>query len=137
MSGDTFNKKVSVAQATKESLDAAVKRTSKRKKILVLLFVLLNVVTIGVTALIEFTGSDSETADNLNFTGLKLHFLLVAFLVFCAVLLVETIKYAVMLKATTNKFHPGMAFQVAALGKYYDNVTPMGSGGQPLSLIHI
>ena len=48
MSGDTSNKKVSVAQATKESLDAAVKRTSKRKKILVLLFVLLNVVTIGV-----------------------------------------------------------------------------------------
>ena len=107
MRGDTSNKKISVAQATKESIDVAVKRTSKRKKILILLFVILNIITIGVTALIEFTGSDSGAADNLNFTGLKLHFLIVAFLVFCAVLLAETIKYAVMLKATTNKFHGG------------------------------
>jgi hypothetical protein len=137
MRGDTSNKKISVAQATKESIDVAVKRTSKRKKILILLFVILNIITIGVTALIEFTGSDSGAADNLNFTGLKLHFLIVAFLVFCAVLLAETIKYAVMLKATTNKFHPGMAFQVAALGKYYDNVTPLGSGGQPFQVHYL
>lgn len=137
MRGHTPNKKISVAQATKESIDVAVKRTSKRKKILILLFVILNIITIGVTALIEFTGSDSGAADNLNFTGLKLHFLIVAFLVFCAVLLAETIKYAVMLKATTNKFHPGMAFQVAALGKYYDNVTPLGSGGQPFQVHYL
>ena len=137
MRGETSNKKISVAQATKESIDVAVKRTSKRKKILILLFVILNIITIGVTALIEFTGSDSGAADNLNFTGLKLHFLIVAFLVFCAVLLAETIKYAVMLKATTNKFHPGMAFQVAALGKYYDNVTPLGSGGQPFQVHYL
>ncbi|MBS1412914.1 MAG: flippase-like domain-containing protein [Christensenellaceae bacterium] len=137
MRGDTSNKKISVAQATKESIDVAVKRTSKRKKIFILLFVILNIITIGVTALIEFTGSDSGAADNLNFTGLKLHFLIVAFLVFCAVLLAETIKYAVMLKATTNKFHPGMAFQVAALGKYYDNVTPLGSGGQPFQVHYL
>lgn len=137
MRGDTSNKKISVAQATKESIDVAVKRTSKRKKIFILLFVILNIITIGVTALIEFTGSDSGAADNLNFTGLKLHFLIVAFLVFCAVLLAETIKYAVMLKATTNKFHPGMAFQVAALGKYYDNVTPLGSGGQPFRVHYL
>lgn len=137
MRGDTSNKKISVAQATKESIDVVVKRTSKRKKIFILLFVILNIITIGVTALIEFTGSDSGAADNLNFTGLKLHFLIVAFLVFCAVLLAETIKYAVMLKATTNKFHPGMAFQVAALGKYYDNVTPLGSGGQPFQVHYL
>ena len=137
MNRDRSNKKVSVAQATKEGINAAVKHTSRRKKIFILLFVLLNIVTIGVTALIEFTGSDSGTADNLNFTGLKLHFLIVAFLVFCAVLLAETIKYGVMLKVTTNKFHPGMAFQVAALGKYYDNVTPLGSGGQPFQVHYL
>lgn len=137
MRGDTSNKKISVAKATKESIDVAVKRTSKRKKILVLLFVLLNIVTIGVTALIEFTGSDSDGADNLNFTGLKLHFLVVAFAMFCAVLLVETIKYAVMLKVTTNRSHFGLAFQVATLGKYYDNVTPMGSGGQPFQVHYL
>lgn len=135
MNRDRSNKKVSVAQATKEGINAAVKHTSRRKKIFILLFVLLNIVTIGVTALIEFTGSDSGTADNLNFTGLKLHFLIVAFLVFCAVLLAETIKYGVMLKVTTNKFHPGMAFQVAALGKYYDNVTPLGSADSPFRCI--
>ena len=30
-----------------------------------------------------------------------------------------------------------MAFQVAALGKYYDNVTPLGSGGQPFQVHYL
>lgn len=129
--------KFSVARAAKESIDLIAKRSSRRKKIFVLLFVLLNIATIAVTALIEFAGPDAGKPNNINFTGLKMHYLVVAFLVFVGVLLAEAVKYAVMLKATTGKFRFSLAFQVGALGKYYDNVTPFGSGGQPFQVYYL
>ena len=45
-------------------------------------------------------------------------------------------EYVVVIKATTNKFALGTGIKVALLGKFYDNVTPLASGGQPMQIYY-
>ena len=46
-------------------------------------------------------------------------------------------EYVVVIKATTNKFALGTGIKVALLGKFYDNVTPLASGGQPMQIYYL
>ncbi|MDE6274415.1 MAG: flippase-like domain-containing protein [Clostridiales bacterium] len=57
--------------------------------------------------------------------------------VIVAYLLVESTKYAYLLKVFTGKFHVKTALKTTIVGKYYDGVTPFSSGGQPFQVIYL
>jgi uncharacterized protein (TIRG00374 family) len=56
---------------------------------------------------------------------------------FALAIFAETAKYYTLLKRSTDSFTFGTAFRVAVLGKYYDNITPFGSGGQPFQVMFL
>ncbi len=52
-------------------------------------------------------------------------------------ILVESSKYAYMLKVYTGKFHFRIAVKTMFLGKYYDGITPLSTGGQPFQIYYL
>lgn len=107
------------------------------KRLGILLFVALNVVVIYFTAAKEFSGNPSERPDIGTFDFTRVLFLLGGILCLVVVLASETIKYIIMMKHLGEKVSVRHAFAVAALGKYYDCITPSGAGGQPFQIYYL
>ena len=62
----------------------------------------------------------------------------VAFLaVFLFFLLNESLKYSYLLKIATGKFRIKNSIKTMFLGKYYDAITPLGTGGQPFQIYYL
>ncbi len=49
----------------------------------------------------------------------------------------ESFQYSYILKTSTGKFRLRNSLKVAILGKYYDGVTPLGTGGQPFQIYYL
>ncbi|MDR0491730.1 MAG: flippase-like domain-containing protein [Oscillospiraceae bacterium] len=114
--------------------DIAKDRKKKtRKRILAILFVLLNISIIAVTAYIDFTKRGKPTAP----LGINMRYLFAAVGCFVAAISAESLKYYMMMKGLAGKTSFRIAFEVAMLGKYYDSITPTGAGGQPFQVYYL
>ncbi len=49
----------------------------------------------------------------------------------------ESLKYAYLLKISTGKWRLKNSIKVMFLGKYYDGITPLGTGGQPFQIYYL
>ena len=104
-----------------------------RKRILATLFVLLNIIIIAVTAYIDFTKEGKPSAP----LGINLRYLIAAAGCFAIVITAESVKYHIMIRGLSGSVSVRTAFEVAALGKYYDYITPTGAGGQPFQVYYL
>ncbi len=102
--------------------------------ILVLIIVSI-VVMFGITKYIP-GGEATERLSELV-KGINTDFLLILLAVCVFYILVETAKYAYMLKISTGKFRFRVSFKTMFLGKYYDGITPMSTGGQPFQIYYL
>lgn len=102
------------------------------KRVSILAFIVINVLVIYFTARDEFTKKDPPPMEPFSFTNilfLSMGVLIVAIMIGC-----ETVKFMMMMKHLGEKVSFRVAFETAALGRYYDCVTPSGSGGQPFQI---
>ena len=109
-------------------------KKKKKSRIITLLLVIL--VNLGIVAYIIIrelgtSGGDREKIDiktiNPLFAGLGIA-------LFGLALFAEFMKYRRMLLSIGGRLDRRGAFQVAAYGKYADNITPLGAGGQPFQI---
>ena len=116
------------------------KQTSRKKKwkiIVTVLFVVVIVAIIVFTAVSDFSGEDVDLSRIFQLIGSRWYYLLVLFGLFFATILLETFKLFMMVRKTTGKYKFGTSFNCAVLGKFYDYVTPLGSGGQPFQIYYL
>ena len=113
-----------------------------RRPILVIVFILINVAVIAITAASEF--GNSANASALSEVKINWWLLIPATICFIVAILLEIGKYVLMMKEMSpNKkdFDIKKARKVARrtvlLGKYYDNVTPAAVGGQPFQIYYM
>ena len=104
------------------------------KRIGILLFILLNAAVIWYTASVEFS---KDTPPPIKFGFTNILFLLGGILCLVVVLASETTKYILMMRHLGEKVSVRHAFSTAALGKYYDCITPSGAGGQPFQIYYL
>ena len=104
------------------------------KRIGLIAFIAINAAVIWYTASIEFSG-DAPPPEKFSFTNIL--FLLGGIMCLVVVLACETAKYLLMMKHLGEKVSVRHAFSTAALGKYYDCITPSGAGGQPFQIYHL
>ena len=98
------------------------------------LFILINIAVIAATAVNEFSGKPAG-AVGLTFTKRALFFLACTALCFAALIFAESLKYLLMMRSLGETVSFRAAFETAALGKYYDCITPSGAGGQPFQIL--
>lgn len=104
------------------------------KRIGIILFVLLNAAVIYFTASSEFS---KKAPPPIKFSFTNILFLLGGILCLIVVLGSETLKYMIMMRHLGEKVSFRHAFSTAALGKYYDCITPSGAGGQPFQIYYL
>ncbi len=120
--------------------DNALKTKSASKKwLLALLFIAVNLIAILLTAVIEFVGEEhpvniSEVWDTFmeNWGWGLGAIILVATAILC-----ESTKRFILLKTTLKKNMPIISLNAAIITKYYDNITPLGAGGQPFEIYYL
>ena len=71
------------------------------------------------------------------FREVNVKYLLLSVLVLVAMITLDSLKYSVIMSANRTKAGIGTALSVSLLGKYYDNITPFSSGGQPMQIFHL
>lgn len=112
----------------------------KRKPLLIVLFISLNVAVIAITAFSEF--GNSQNAAKLEDVKINGWFLLPALLCFLVAITAEIYKYILMMREMgKGKYNAKKARKVARrtvlLGKYYDSITPAAIGGQPFQIYYM
>ena len=102
---------------TEGGLGGDRKAPRKSKRIWTILFVLINIAVVAATAINEFSD------------------LACAVLCLVVLFLAESLKYFLMMRSLGERPSFRVAFETAALGKYYDCITPSGAGGQPFQIL--
>lgn len=124
---------------TPQALAAEPEKPKGKKKLWkrlgIVAFVALNAAVIYFTAVKEFSGNKSEPLKPFTFQNVL--FLLGGLLCLVVVLACESIKYMMMMRHLGEKVSLRHAFVTAALGKYYDCITPSGAGGQPFQIYYL
>jgi uncharacterized protein (TIRG00374 family) len=97
-------------------------------------FIALNAAVVGATAFFDFGREGRGTSDG-KLPDINMLYLLLVLMCFALAIFSETLKYRVMISDVTARAPPAhMPFTVAVLGRYYDNITPFGAGGQPFQI---
>lgn len=115
--------------------ETSVNTKKKKKRLGRVLFILLNVAVIAVTAYIEFGTDRTVSRQDLMDINPWYLFLVLGCFVMCIVS--ESLKYSVLIQHTTGLWSVKEGYEVAVLGKYYDFITPLSAGGQPFQAVYL
>jgi len=113
--------------------------TSKQRKTLLnIIFVLLNVIVVIMIANNSFRADVIiNLKEMISLWLTHWEYVLIALILPIIALIVEGLKYYHLMKLTTGKKRFILALKTASIGKYYDNVTPLGSGGQAAQVYYL
>ena len=122
----------------KEAFEYEKPKRKKKSTIvsLILLFVNLFFMFFIVKGLINNIG-DVDFGQVLAMQGLKLWWLAGGVLMYGVYMFTQTTMYKVLIRNITGKNRWKLAYDVAVVGKYYDNVTPFAVGGQPMQIVKL
>ncbi len=127
-----------VQEKLKEVMDSQTPKKRRKNTIISLCLLAVNIVFMVfiIRTLISNIGDISIT-DMINSQGKKLWWLVGGIFVYLLYMLAQTLMYLVLIKDITGKRRIGLAYDVAVVGKYYDNITPFAVGGQPMQIVRL
>ena len=111
----------------------------KRKSTIINLCLLLVNLIFLVTIVKSLIGNVGEKSiiDVVKTQGAKMWWLAGGVVIYALFMLVQTLMYYVLIKDITGKKRMKLAYDVAVVGKYYDNATPFAAGGQPMQIVRL
>ena len=112
----------------------------KKKRRWIWNLVLVAIIALGLWGLFGISGeitdgegmTFSEAMSKINASGAVL---LVA--VVLGVMVVDCLKFCFVNKAVIGRVRPAVAIKTSFLGKFYDNITPFATGGQPMQIYYM
>ena len=119
----------------KETSKHGDKDTGKKNLGLLITFA-VNILIVGYIAVRELVLNERDV-QSIALGSIEWGFLAFGAGCFLVALLMEYVKYRKMILATAARDDRSGALRCAILGKYYDNVTPFGAGGQPFQVLFL
>ncbi len=117
------------------------KRQKYFKNLCTCVFVIFVISVLAFTAYHDFSGSgDRNFPEWQDFKALLIQgwkYLLLAILSLFFNYLFKSLKFSLMCKSVTGKWHFKTCFETAVIGNYYNNITPLAVGGQPFEIYHL
>ena len=114
-------------------------QTASKKSLIALLCIMVNILAISISALIEYLGGEHPIHISKVWGTFTEHwwwaFVAIAFILVC--ILAETTKRFLLLRTTLKKNMPIISLNAFLICKYYDNITPLGAGGQPFEIYYL
>ena len=118
----------------KKEVDDSINKKSKKKIIGNFLLLMINIVIVGYILISYLTSKDSVRFEDLK--GVKINYIYIGacFTLLLAVLLLDSFRYYRLIYSFSKVKSFRISYLVSSYGKYYDYVTPFGSGGQPFQI---
>ena len=135
--GITFAKAMSEEEQKQKMAEAeqsVSKKSSKKSKITNLIFFFVNIAVVAGILVYQLTKEEFAPLSGLRF---NISAIFIAILLFLAVIVTETLTMGYLMKISTNRWKFGLSYKVVYIGRYYDNVTPMATGGQPFQVAYL
>ena len=113
-------------------------KKGRRKKIFQVLFLVV-VCALSVVLLMglgDLSGAETVTIGAL-FRNARIRYFLISIALTLLALLCEAFLFSFLCRITTGRFRPFISLKTAILGKYYDDITPLGAGGQPFQMVYL
>ena len=127
-----------IEERVKQALESQKPKKKKKSFIVSLILLLVNIVFMAfiVKGLVDDIG-DANFMTVIKKQGSRLWWLVGGLLIYAIFMFSQTSMYKVLIKNITGKTKWGLAYDVAVVGKYYDNVTPFAVGGQPMQILRL
>lgn len=138
--------KETLAQAKAQELEEKLgeanqevsKQGSKKKKIINSLMFIFNIVVVVAILTYQLTNSEVESFSNIISSGLfKPIYLLLLIVVFALTILIDSFRAACLLHQSTKKWQFPLCYKMVVLGRYWDGITPLSSGGEPFQIYYL
>ena len=132
-----------INETIKESEQKEKIKKDSKKSLYGLIFVFINVILVIILGFTTFNkdgndqGSSFQTTLDIWFQKENVGYWIIALVLGLVAVLAEAIKFYIMINKTTGKHRPYLSLKTAILGKYYDNITPLGGGGQPFQIYYL
>ncbi|MDE7296534.1 MAG: flippase-like domain-containing protein [Clostridia bacterium] len=112
----------------------------KRKKWWIKTILMLALIAVSIA--IMFTMTQYLTGDGMKsfkemIKGASLPYFFAFVGMVLLYMLVESAKYSYLLKISTGKWRIRNSIKTMYIGKYYDGITPLGTGGQPFQIYYL
>lgn len=115
-----------------EHLQSVSPEKKRKKRIRNIIFLLFNIVVLVLVFVLNPPATDESIVDVLLSTNGW--YLLLAIATFVVVLLSEALIFSYLIKITTGRWRFKLSTKTALVGRYYDNITPLATGGQPFQM---
>ena len=110
---------------------------AKKMKKSTWLFLLCNILIVGAIIIYTFLTQEVKPIGELFKENPYYRFFSIALVIMLLVYVVEGLCYSLILKKVTGRFNFWLGLKTAIVGKYWDNITPFGSGGQFAQITYI
>ena len=110
-------------------------RNNKKKKLwFYIAFVVICTVCLLITALIDFKDAGKENIPFFETVFKNWQYFLLAILFAFLIYIFDSLKSSLILRTLTGKWKIKLSLYTTVVTKYYDNITPFASGGQPFAI---
>lgn len=113
------------------------KPKTKKKKLLSFAFFMFNILIIVGVLWWQIRADEKGFESLLDIATVNWWYVLVAVGCFSLGLLIDQIRYCYLLYKGTGLVRPCMTSKLAIIGRHYDIITPLGSGGQPFEIYYL
>lgn len=110
--------------------------SKKQRRLGLIITLIINLIVVGYIAVTEFHTNDAAM-ERVSVADIRLFYLVFGVACFVVAAFMDYSKYRRMLMVAEGTDDRRGALEVALLGKYYDNVTPFGAGGQPFQMHYL
>lgn len=119
-----------------EQLNQAEEKNTKSKKKVWgnVVLLLINIVLVAYIVISYLSSGDSVRLEDLGSFDINYFYLIACFGLLAAVLLLDSLRYYRLIYSFSKVKSFRVSYLVSSYGKYYDYVTPFGSGGQPFQI---
>lgn len=141
LSEDEIKEVIEKTENDKKQLDEAeqtiAKHKSKKSKIVNLIFFLVNIgVVVGILTY-QLLNQEVMDISTLLTSNLNWGFLVLAFVAFALNIFFDSLRTNRLVKKASGRSRPFLSYKVVALGRFYDAITPMSTGGEPFQIIYL
>ena len=112
-------------------------KSKKKKKIWNFLYFIINIAVIVLVLGIQLSQEADPWESLSEILDANWWFILAAFGVFAIGMILDQLRFAVLIHKATGVFRINLAYKVSAQGKYYDVITPLSTGGQPFQVLYL
>ena len=120
-----------------EAEQHVAKQKSKKSKLSNFLFFMLNILIVGGILIYQLTSQEVMPLSTLISSGIHFDFLVYTFILFAVYMIFESIRMNIFIKKASGRSRPYLSYKSHALGRYYDVITPLASGGQPFQILYL